>query len=313
MKEKVYDIHSQYMPWVRFDKGMVWDDDLESAPGSSVEWSPPFLVPSPNAISSSYNPLAELSLWKDFCTLEPEKDWIIEEFANDYGWLNGYFMVIDRKNTDHGKIPVIKAEPFEYWVKEIQNAQFVEFMAEAIASGDEGTLQEIIEWRRNGNGFLMIRRNPACLETIRSVCGDYGTCSVNSELNQKSELIHNPDTVSLFQEGEVLGPARLFLGRIIGQQLDEHEVKPRLLFDNEKKQLNGYLIPKTLIGAIWLSCYLETIGESVLKRCQFCGKLDSIGDGHLIEGRGKHLGKYHHKKCFAKIRQREHRSKIDKK
>jgi hypothetical protein len=90
----------------------------------------------------------------------------------------------------------------------------------------------------------------------------------------KKRLIASPDgnprIWSLFEPKDLFGPARLVLARFVNGPLKVN-ASPQLRWNDDASELFLRLMPKNLLGAMWLQ-FAEAIDQrKKIARCEICG------------------------------------------
>ncbi len=63
-----------------------------------------------------------------------------------------------------------------------------------------------------------------------------------------------------------------YIQRQINEKLKEHNVTSRLLWDSRHTRLGLHIVPRSLIGRIWLQFARAIDGNRAFRRCQDCRK-----------------------------------------
>ncbi|MHB8895294.1 MAG: hypothetical protein ACYC99_08995 [Candidatus Geothermincolia bacterium] len=96
-------------------------------------------------------------------------------------------------------------------------------------------------------------------------------------------------------------PMRLALRDVINEKINEHEVHPRLLYDEEHDRMISRIYPTSLVGAVWMQLLKWTVGEQACKRCVLCGEWVNVT--------GKRASWTGHAECHDAKRQRDYQNK----
>ncbi len=80
------------------------------------------------------------------------------------------------------------------------------------------------------------------------------------------------ELLARFRPGELAGPAMHYIQRQINEKLKEHNVTSRLLWDSRHTRLGLHIVPRSLIGRIWLQFARAIDGNRAFRRCQDCRK-----------------------------------------
>lgn len=252
------------------DGGYCWEEKAIPAPGSGqVHLGPaPYMVmkASIEAKSSSipaqgYLPLlAEPFLFRKFRKLNLDRDSILE-FANEYGWI-GETCRLSRK-----KGPWISAVGLHTWRFEIQAMILADHLLECIQKNDRPTLRKYFHWHPTEFAVSMAigmhEREIHAEDTFApepSVPCWFEQLVKASEVQQLRAIRWN--------RGDVIGPARVALMKIVNPRLSAH-CHPHL-FLNARGDFVGHLTPDNLLGCIWLQFYLMVIGQLKFRICTVC-------------------------------------------
>ena len=80
-----------------------------------------------------------------------------------------------------------------------------------------------------------------------------------------------------FSEEDVAGAAHAYVRRVINRQLYEGQVSAQLGLSPESTQDGLYLVPGSLLGALWLQ-FAQSLSEGrEHRRCKFCGTWFEVG------------------------------------
>jgi hypothetical protein len=104
------------------------------------------------------------------------------------------------------------------------------------------------------------------------------------------------------EPGDIISPARLLIQRWINEKLMKH-ASPRLLWNTDTGKQVIRIVPKNLLGAMWLQFARAMAGEASYRQCRACGKWITISTE-------EHGHRKHRVFCSAACRQRDHRAKV---
>ena len=134
---------------------------------------------------------------------------------------------------------------------------------EAARSGDVGRLEQVIFWEQDGSGVRMLShpelppgqlpQPPALVERAWIAGAHLGDNVLDS-----------------FVEGDLVKPALHYVQSVINKQL-QGRASPGLLWDTDRERLGLYIIPDSLIGALWLQLARAVERDSQFRRCAECG------------------------------------------
>jgi len=195
---------------------------------------------------SSYRPIREeTGLFRIFANLDYEDSAQITEFANSYGLL-GEGVFID---PEGGQGALEGGELFRTWAKEIDHMQRALRLWDCVQARDNESLKQYIHWE--------------------------GTRSVEYQKGRTRIVIANEDSnreyLDRFPPGDVSIPAERLVQTVINKQIDGR-VSPRLLWDEGGTKLRLYLVPKNLVGAMWLQFSQAVDGNIQFLVCPECEK-----------------------------------------
>jgi hypothetical protein len=160
-------------------------------------------------------------------------------FANRYGLLGLQF---EPFKTPSGKL--IQAERVGAWVDEIDAMRRAVHLWEEIEKQEEESLlNHLRRWRPSG---ATLGR-----DTVHFSGYKY-------EIAEKIE------------SGDVLARARLVLSELLAQKLRDH-ASPELVPDERAKNLSLRIVPKNLLGAMWLQFARTVEGSRDVRQCSMCG------------------------------------------
>ena len=203
-----------------------------------------FATPTGNGVSESIAPqkINGVLLWRLAETKIDEE--AILEFANAYGLLLDEMVAYP---AGRGARPIYRADPLFIWEAEITQARTVINLLTAIAENDEKALGKVIRWDKGNTAVRFVPRG---------------------ELIASPEI--RPGTLALFALGDVIVPARIVIARAVNKQLRKHVV-PQLLWSESEQKFGVYLVPQSLLGAIWAQFAEIQDQRKVIGRCEVCG------------------------------------------
>jgi hypothetical protein len=192
------------------------------------------------------------ALWRRFASMEPTPAAILG-FANRYGKLG-----IDEALAIQG--PVRWGEPLSTWRMEILRLSYAGEIWDALRNGK---LKNILPYLRTGEG--QTRR------VIFSRKDEHGiTIQFSADLRgvELAPLVRN---ISLQNREHVVRLVKLLLQRVINDQLEqERGASLRCVFDPEHERLALHVVPKSLLGALWVQFGRAVEMNVEYRRCQQC-------------------------------------------
>lgn len=214
--------------------------------------------------SASFEPIEPLiicsSLLRLLAETEPKESGILN-FANAYGLLTEQ---IKAAPPSGGRAYV--GDSLSIWKAAIADARQALNLWQAIQDTDEKALTKLIKWRAGP----CIHFNPTDRNSVIIAHAD-----------------DDPVTISLFEPGDVVLPARVMLQRLVNEQLQprlvdsnfqtgkekkalQMRVTPQLLWNPDEAKQEIRLVLENLIGAIWLQFAQEIDGRKAIVRCPTC-------------------------------------------
>ena len=172
----------------------------------------------------------------------------IKEFADAFGLLVGETMCWSK-----GGHPAYFGDPLVTWANAIARARMVIHLWTAAEAGNKIELKKAIRWIARKASVLLAWKDGAF---------------ENKSLIASPD--HHPETLALFEPGDLVMPARIAVARVVNKQLEEL-TSPQLLWSEQARRFGIYLRPKNLLGAIWIQ-FAQIIDERKdIARCEVCG------------------------------------------
>jgi len=243
---------------------------------------PPYLVPSDDTTGfMSYQPLSNTKMFGEFAATAPTREGI-RAFAKDYGNLSNALVIKKKKDGE-----VREGDSFLKWQEEIEDISWV---------------MQVWEWQRSDSGYPPDKKNLRKVihwgdDQLEYVLADglvldhYGNAgklisAIDSGEDIEGHYVRgvlargNDEIMSRSRKGNPLLPAQYLVQKIINLKMHYHNVRPRLLMNDENK-LEPRLVPESLIGAIWLQFYQAVVGDRRFKRCELCGLWEDATDRNV--------------------------------
>ena len=171
----------------------------------------------------------------------------IKEFADAFGLLAGETTCWPK---DGGK--AYFGDPFATWANAILDARMVVSLRAATEADDTDALKKMIRWNMRKHAVRLVWKGGITKHHLAIASPD-----------------HRPETLALFELGDLVMPARIAVARIVNEQLAEL-ASPQLLWSEQAQQFGVYLRPTNLLGAIWVQ-FAQTVDErKVIARCEVC-------------------------------------------
>jgi hypothetical protein len=225
-----------------------------------------------------YQPLKNGALFRDFADLTPYDRESILSFANKYGAL-GIGGSVDVRPPANPAHPLsLWGETLTDWSMHITAMSHTWRMWNMAQDGDIKGLAGHIEWKLAG-------RIGWSLEDHEEWLG--AGSDRNSEwLRRPGRWVYHggpdlpdgaqpfPTTIELmdgvFRRGDILTPAKMFVGHTINAYLDGH-VNARLVYDTDRGRHAMECVPSCLISALWLQFLQAVAGDNEYRACRECG------------------------------------------
>lgn len=228
-------------------------------------------------------PLSTPTLHRKFGELEPEAGPIIK-FANKYGLLGfpvslytigvkdrrGKIHAIDRMKSGDGERVIVRAgegESLRRWQREIATMAVWLGIWDLITQSNAGKLGHIIKWPHRDRVVLdvALRRERGTFEVFPSGKDDPPYLyQVVADIRFEAEW-----AFKRWRMGDVIEPAQYALHCKINEKLKErvylHLAWPHF------ESLEPFMMPKSLLSAMWLMFMWEVIGATAALRCPVCG------------------------------------------
>jgi hypothetical protein len=217
-------------------------------------WS---LTDNPVSGYMEYQPLqCETGLYMKFRELDAFDRDAILDFANQYGSLG------DTTPADEHPLSS-RVEKHGTWVREIMTMRRAVDLWQMVKSEDAKSISNLVKWFPGRDAWRYTNESDG-----------YG---ISSEI----EPVEN-----LFDSHEALTPAAFCVQRWINQRLEKF-VSPQLLYDVQRASRVVRVIPRTLLGAMWLQFAWSVDGARSHKPCKECGRWFEIS----TEDTGKRINR----------------------
>jgi len=263
-------------------EGHRWvDARLAGDPGSEPQR---FLAPVTTGALRTLFPLADNStLYREFAQT-PTTESGIQGFADHYGLLGG--VLLRQISLEDETAPIEpRGEQLDDWVREITAMREAVEVYDLVHKRDVAELARRIKWSDDNNRVVFVTENGE--KTI----ADWHSGGGGHEF-------------LLLQPGDPLEPAWLYLTQIINEHLWRHRVSPQLLRPEGGGHSVLHIVPRSLIGALWLQFSLSVDESRERRRCQICGSWFEVASD--APGRERVY-------CSAKCRTRAYRQRKEAK
>ena len=244
LRLKTADLLGPYLG-VRWKSGYVWRAETV---GDGSEYR--ILGPRDRSVGyETVRPMDDPALFKNFADLEVGES-AIRAFADEHGFL---VTVPDLRPEVHPAAPE-QGETFDVWASEIMKMHVTLVIADCL-SGEEPNTEELQAW-------------VAVWETIASI--DLGLPGPSEHL--VIELPGSP--ASLPREQRLVDAASRFLLMMVNNRLQENTrtgIVPGSGADASRR-VSLEMVPKTLLGALWLQAAQALSEGRKFRECLECGR-----------------------------------------
>jgi hypothetical protein len=242
-----------------------------------------------------YRPLSTRTLHRRFASLNTESlETEVLSFANKYGLLGRAVGLMD--------LAVVEGESLHRWHKEIEKMGVLLAIWDLIRREEAGKLGQIILWRNSDCVEIRLKWRYQKGQYEFSKWDGQGKVAGfghTSEIVENSEL--SPAFFNEYKRGDVIGPARYYLGKKVNHHL--FGIRPKMVGFHEYEVT---FIPITLLDALWLLFMLEVQGKTKVARCDYCGEWFELerSTKAYCNGNCRRLA-FYHRKLRAKEAQHE--------
>lgn len=205
-----------------------------------------------SAMYRQYRPLkAYTGLFRTFAEVTLTQEGVLA-FANTYGSLDDGEKAIE---LPEGKTKGT-GEPLSLWLKEISAMRRALELWDAVKAGNLDVLSRRIAWK---NGGVMYDE---------AVGAPIDSAHLRAMQWIAAPEIH-PERLERFRPGDLVSPALYVVQEIVNDHL-HGRVSPRLLWGEDRSRLGLYLVPGSLIGALWLQFAQAIDRRAEFRRCEEC-------------------------------------------
>ncbi len=215
-----------------------------------------------------YDPLEESpALCREFADLELARA-SISRFAHQYGRLGRYWYVHPEGGA-LGEGRVVSGESFTTWNTEVREMRVALELVEAISTSDESFLAKTIRIRASDEDRLV----------------SFNYRSSDGTMTESVNIGHHPSSLTPYIEtGNYRRAARFIAQYLVNKKLTSH-TEFRLLYDPDEDALRDHVVPKYLLGALWIQVADYLVGRRSYRRCDECGNWFVIERGRARKDR----------------------------
>jgi hypothetical protein len=199
----------------------------------------------------SYDPLGDRSgLFKVFAETEATKDGILA-FANAHGSL-GLAIALDL--IDGEREGPIDGEQLAAWRASVLEMRAAVELWDAARTSSMEKLSQCLKWTS---------------DTSIAYTGPHLALMISAQ--------GEPGLFATWRPGELIGPALYVVQHRINHALLQHGVVARLLWDSRWAKLSLLMVPRTLIGCMWLQFAKAVDGDKEYRQCENCRAWFEVG------------------------------------
>ena len=201
-----------------------------------------------------YKPLSHPALFLDFAETEPTEAGVLV-FANKWGMLLGaHGDLIKLAEPDaNGEHAVVPGEQGGLWHDEILAMREARDLWGAVRDPSPNALKGLVGWESH---------------RVAYVRGAFKATIVDERAQ--------PDLWARLARDDLRKPAQLYLQRLANDHMHGH-ASPALLFDRHLVQMGLYVVPHTMLGALWLQFLRAVDGDRTYRRCRACRRWCEVG------------------------------------
>ena len=217
-----------------------------------------------------YPPLSKPTLHREFARLYSDES--IIKFANKYGMLGHVEMVAPSSGGE-----VSYAESLTRWKNESRDMGRLLAIWDMVMRRDAGKLGQLIKWPSAKRVLIQARiiydqnrgewgvKPWASSDKAILPWGGFGVTIADAEHK-------NSDILSRWKTYSVVEPAKCYVLEEINEKLKEH-VAPKVFLPEDTNAIPSkiYLVPDSLLAALWVLFLMEVTGRTRVRRCDHCG------------------------------------------
>ena len=257
MKPRPYRTFFTEFQWPVLGQGYEWHQGKVLSVGRTgrqAKASVPdgFLMPSVSARPTTrrYNPFRETTgLFRQFAETTPTEAGI-KLFADRYGLLGDEEVratMATEGPRQRGAALGRNGERLAGWNGQIARMQQAVRLWGMVQSGNIAGLAQYIKW--DGDQAVSYQGPP--------------------DLYLIASAEESPEQLTKYTPGDVLRPAQTYVQWLTNRMLTTR-ASPRLLWDTEPDRLSLHLVPRNLLGALWLQFARAIDGNREFRQCRQC-------------------------------------------
>jgi hypothetical protein len=209
-----------------------------------------------------YAPLRETGLFRNFADTKTTEE-AIAAFASRYGSLLGQqgSLVYHGDADESGRRVLVHGEELQFWSDEIYRMGEVIELWQRIRREDRDWLSRVVRWRSCGD---------VVYEGLPRTDGQ-------RRFGLIADPMLSPSILKCLKHGDVLKAADFYKQQVVDSYLEPHT--SLLLLRDRGEQLRARIVPKNLLGWLWLQLARAIDGDRDYGRCPPCQKWLELGRG----------------------------------
>ncbi len=221
-----------------------------------------------------YPPLSKPTLHREFARLYSNES--IIKFANKYGMLGHVEMVAPSSGGE-----VSYAESLTLWKNESRDMGRLLTIWDMVTHRDAGKLGRLVKWPDPKRVLIQARVTynnnqkewgvePWSLSDGSTPWGTFGFTIADAEHKNGSLL-------SRWRMHDVIEPAKCYVLEQINEKIHDH-VAPKVFLPEDANATPHkiYLVPDSLLSALWVLFLMEVTGRIRVRRCDHCGNWQEL-------------------------------------
>jgi hypothetical protein len=268
---------------------------------SATQWRLAEICPPAGQPSTRlYEPLRDFTgLFLTLADTEPTRDGIVK-FASRFGCLGGSQPSPPNQTVQNkaGRTARLTAEPWELWQRQISDLQQASQLWQWCQVGDMESLAAHIRWEESPGGERAV-------SYVSHAEADDGETTASGHVATREPIAartFHPERLDWFRPGDLMLPALVYAQDKINTRLSAL-VGPRLLREAGEVRLALRLVPRTLLGALWLQFAQAIAEDKAFRRCAECGLWFELSPS---------VGRKDKRFCSGACRTRAHRGRREK-
>jgi hypothetical protein len=247
-------------PWTVATGGYTWIDAGVPNTKSRGAFLTPGVPVGGRFEQLRYLPLAKYSgLFRDFAFVDTDRA-ALKTFADRTGLLGGSMTQEIKLEQADGRQLMGVGESLKDWRTAVLSIRRCVELHDAVLAGDIDTLKRHIVWQGGRVSYMSHPHQTSAEKLVRE----------RAKFSLIADRLSGNASVEGLVVGDVVQPAQLFIQKEVNRQL-EKQTRTQLLWNRERTRLTNFVVPESLLGAMWLQFSLAIERGSRFRRCQECG------------------------------------------